>query len=74
MPKLLSDVVKHHTEEAACDHCGGPIYVGDRLYHRADDPRAWCSRHCAAYAESDDERRRSELPFAHLWQDAGGEG
>ena len=58
--KLKCETVRHHTEESACDHCGGPVYGGERVYY-LDDGRCWCSRRCAAYADSDAEHDRGNF-------------
>lgn len=59
--KLSSYVVKHHTEEAECSHCGGPIYVGERAFHETGDEYGpvYCSKRCAAYKASDEEHARN---------------
>jgi hypothetical protein len=36
--------IRHHTEEAACGNCGGPLYVGDDAYEFVGG--AYCSFAC----------------------------
>lgn len=36
--------INHHTEEASCNYCGCPLYVGDTVFEYVGD--AFCSRSC----------------------------
>lgn len=40
------DRIRSRSEETACDSCGYPLYVGDRVVFRFD--LAFCSSACAA--------------------------
>lgn len=48
MRKLQCERIKRHTDEHACDWCGGPVYVGERSYHDESSGGLWCSTGCAA--------------------------
>jgi hypothetical protein len=37
--------IRHRNEEAQCDHCGYPLYIGDTAYTHNDEVD--CSRICA---------------------------
>lgn len=46
------------TEEAECQNCGNPIYLGETAYE--SEERVYCSRACAKRAaRREDEERRS---------------
>ena len=44
---MKSYTIKHHTDEGACQQCGCPLYVGDKVVlNKRDD--LFCSRTCSA--------------------------
>lgn len=45
--RLRAETIKQHTEEAACDTCGAPLYVGDRAFYDLDRGAVYCGRKCA---------------------------
>lgn len=61
MKHLRCQTIREHQHETACDWCGAPLYVGDRVYYSTDGG-AFCCRSCAAKATLDS---RQEMP-AHL--------
>jgi hypothetical protein len=48
MPALTVETIRRHMDECPCDHCGSPVYVGDRVYLDLATGAAYCSRPCAA--------------------------
>src|SRR5213593_2129492 len=43
--KAKTFLVRHHSEEGACEWCGWPYFVGDYAYE--NDLKIYCSRNCA---------------------------
>lgn len=50
------DRIRSRSEETACDSCGWPLYVGDRVVFRFD--LAFCSAPCAEAYRARHELRR----------------
>ena len=46
--KLIEERVQRHSDECACDWCGAPNYVGDRVFLDMEREAAYCSWWCAA--------------------------
>ena len=42
--------IKGRAEETDCNHCGCPLYNGDRAFHSKEDDRIYCGRTCAKSA------------------------
>lgn len=38
--------IRHHTEETSCTWCGSPLYVGDLVQWRGDEP--YCAYNCCS--------------------------
>lgn len=41
-----TETIRRHLDEAPCDHCGCPCYVGDRVLIDLDRGTIYCSRVC----------------------------
>lgn len=44
--KTTKYIIKHHSEETACDWCGEPLYTGDTA-HESKDDTIFCGKQCA---------------------------
>jgi hypothetical protein len=62
---LLKETVRRHIDEADCDHCGRPCYVGDRVYIDLQRGTVYCSRDCAA------EDQAAAVPMPQALDSAG---
>lgn len=56
-PRRESYRIYHHSEETACDECGCPLYVGDRVHTSNDD--AFCSGVCRESWERREQQKKA---------------
>lgn len=54
---ITSYRVRRATEEAECEQCGNPIYMGETAYESGE--HVYCSRDCAKRAARREDERRS---------------
>jgi len=57
---MKSYMVRNWAEESACCWCGGPIYLGERLYADDDELHVYCSRACYEQAAQQAQTEKGE--------------
>ncbi len=52
MFKLSRERIKRSVDEIQCDHCGGPVYVGEVAFFDLTTGAGYCSLRCAEHTDA----------------------